>query len=158
MHKAANHQGLQSGAAAPNVQDVVPQGEDLGLPPEIQSLIDNLPPEVLEQVLAAVESEMQEAQGGGQPQPDLQEDPNGMVAKTAAYKEGFFEHARELNFSNQEAEQLYKRACDIMGQSVVTEDSIKEKQAHYVGFMERADELGLTEKQALDLYAYGFGN
>lgn len=156
-HKAANQQGLQGGASAPDVQDAVPQEQGTPLPPEILSMIDNLPPEVLEQLLAVVEAEMQEGAGpeqGGMPQ----EDPNAMVGKTAAYREGFYSYAGELGFNQVEADKLYKRALDLMGESAVTEQTLVEKQAHFIGFMERASELELTEKQAYDLYAFGFHN
>lgn len=162
MQQKAANAGLQSGVGAPNPQDVVPQDAGSPLPPELLSMIDNLPPEILEQLIAAAEAEMSQAGAGGPPQQggpaEGQQDPNALIAKSAGYVEGFKEHAAELGFSKNDTVELYKIAMEMMQNSQVNEEQLAIKQAHYAGFMEAASDLGLSQQQALDFYAFGFGN
>jgi hypothetical protein len=76
LKKVANHPGadpnaagLQAGGMAPPPEQVVPQGAaegglpaEGGIPPELEQLINQLPPEVLAQIVQEIE---QQLQGGG---------------------------------------------------------------------------------------------
>ena len=147
-----------------------------GVPPEIEELIQSLPPEVLQQLIAEIEQEMQH--GGVQPpqghppqgHPPQGHPPQGMpkqgeesiLSKTAEYAEGFFSNAVDHGLTRNEAANFYKQAVSIMEKSPVDPtlflDS-KEKQAnHYDGFVRAALDHGLSVKGAQGLYLETFVN
>jgi len=141
--------GMQAGGAAPDPSQVSPTqgaGACRGIPPEIEQLIDQLPPEVLAQLVQEIEQELSGAGGGagaGHPgggHPAHGGHPGGghrgaagglppeaagammppkqasAIAKEASYVEGFFGHAYELGFNKDEAKNLYKHALAIIEQ------------------------------------------
>ena len=149
LAKEANMQpgGMQAGLGAPGPEQTgagqppLPQGGgEGGIPPELEELINSLPPEVLQQLLAEVE---QELQGGGQGGPPPQDagapqggppqgglPPEGMpkqgsakedtiLAKTAEYQEGFLEASQHYGVDRNTTVQLFKQALHEMEQSPI---------------------------------------
>jgi DNA-binding transcriptional MerR regulator len=152
-----------------------PPGAGGGVPPEIEQLIQQLPPEVLQQLVQEIEAELANGgQGGGQPpvdpsagggQPPM--DPSMMAPKTGSVKrlikeskyiEGFKERALSYGLSYDQVNNLYKTASEIVEQSASPESEIKhlsceEKQAaHKAGFIERAAAYGINTKEAEEIY------
>ena len=144
MLKRANELagGLQGGEMAPPPAQAVPQEQAGQIPPEIEQLINSLPPEALEQLLAEVEQAMQgggdPSQGGMPPQGDPSQGgmppqgmpPQGMppqgdpsqgmkqasaiIANEPAYIEGFMARAAEVGLDKHAAVKIYKEAVAIM--------------------------------------------
>lgn len=168
--------GLPEGVSLPPPpQGATPAGgpAEAGLPPELEQLINSLPPEVLQQLLAEVEQQLgSEAQAGTQPQDQgqmLPQNPNAMdptkqaeaiVAYDKNYIDGFMSAAQAQGLNKQAAQELYKYALDIMQTGAPAQNSEVEKQAaqlHYEGFTKSAmSHLGLTADQAQQLYVETF--
>ena len=165
-------QQMQAGSGAPGAEQMA-QGQpplpgaegDSGIPPELEQLINSLPPEVLQQLLAEVE---QELQGGGDPSQQGGLPPEGMpkqgseliLAKTAAYQEGFLEAANYYGVSQAETVNIYKQAMADMEKNPVDAslmvDSKEKRAAHFEGFFHQALSRGFTQKDAIDTYENTF--
>ena len=75
-----------------------------------------------------------------------------MVAKQAAYIEGFFEKGASMGFNNTVINNVYKDALAMFTPQVTKTASTKE--ASYLdGFVGKANELGFSKEEALNLYA-----
>ena len=165
-----------------------------GVPPELEQLISQLPPEVLAQLVQEIEAEMQHGgQGGaggpppgaggpppgaggpppGDPSGGMGGPPPGMdpsmgkqgsvkiLAKEAAYVEGFVERGLGYGFSRQDVKEMYKKAVAIMDpkpqQVVAQTPKLSDKQAsHYEGFMTQARGYGISDNEAADVYRRTF--
>ena len=177
---------MQAGMSAQGPQDIgegqppLPTEGDSGLPPELEQLINSLPPEVLAQLLQEVEAELQGGEGGegGQGAPPPAGDPSAgnapgqakqasvkedsILAKTAEYQEGFIEASRQYGVDFTTTQKLFKQALDIMEKNPVDLEDIidtKEKRAaHYEGFVKSAMAVGFSEQDATDIYKETFFN
>ena len=170
---------MQAGSGAPGAEQMA-QGQpplpgaegDSGIPPELEQLINSLPPEVLQQLLAEVEQELQgggdPSQQGGDPSQQGGLPPEGMpkqgseliLAKTAAYQEGFLEAANYYGVSQAETVNIYKQAMAEMEKNPVDAslmvDSKEKRAAHFEGFLHQALSRGFTQKDAIDTYENTF--
>lgn len=178
---------MQAGSGAPGAEQMaqgqppLPGGEgDSGIPPELEQLINSLPPEVLEQLLAEVE---QELQGGGDPAaqgappqgmpPEAMQGgmpPEGMpkqgsardtiLAKTAEYQEGFVEAANYYGVDRNTTVNLYKQAMVEMENNPVDAslfvDSKEKRAAHFEGFVYQALNRGFSQADAISTYENTF--
>lgn len=152
MAAGQDAQQAQLGAGQPPLPT-----EDAGIPPEVEELINSLPPEVLQQLMAEIEQELSGAAAGQEKQ---SADSTLLLSKTAEYVEGFFEAASEYGLTRAQARQCYKQAADYMEKNPINTalaiDS-KEKQAlHYEGFLLEAADHGFSVKQAEALYINTF--
>ena len=150
-----------------------------GVPPEIEQLIQSLPPEVLQQLIAEIEQQMGGAgdpNSQGQPPqgmeqghpahaghaPEKQGSDTSLLCKTAEYKEGFLEEAKNYGLTHNQAMNFYKSAVSQMEQAPIDPALLlntQEKQAqHYEGFIRTALDYGCTMKQAQDEYNKLFVN
>lgn len=122
------------------------------LPPELEQLIQSLPPETLQQLLAEIQAELQQSEAGA-----VGVDPNAIVAKQAEYVEGFFKAAEEYGFDEKTAAELYNTALDIMGVAPEGYPIPNEKLAsHYEGFVEQGKSYGLTKAEIDSIYSQLF--
>lgn len=162
LYKQANDPGLQAGGQAPNPADVVPGGAppmagDATLPPELEQMIDSLPPEVLAQLVQQIEAELQQggAQGGpmpGAPSPEKQGSVDDrLIAKEAEYIDGFLTRAAEYGFDKNAAEQIYYQALRVMDPTVPQVEKIAQD-LHFQGFLEKAASYGLDYEQSVAAY------
>ena len=166
-------------------------GGGMGVPPELEQLIQQLPPEVLQQLVQEIEAEMQgqgggsphghhgggdPSQGAGGPPPGAGggQDPAAMMAamgkqgsakilaKEAAYIEGFAEHGLKYGFGTNDVKQLYKKALELMdvqptSKVAPVQNKLSDKQAsHFEGFMSQAKAYGISDKEAADVYRRTF--
>jgi hypothetical protein len=165
-----------------------PQGGDPsgGIPPELEQMISQLPPEVLAQLVQEIEAEMGgqggqggppqggDPNGGGQPpqhhqQQQPQMDPSQMkqgsariIAKEAAYIDGFIGRATEIGYDINSARSLYKHALELISSNPVNVKTASQQDsrstARFEGFAQRASELGLSKQAAYELFVGVFGN
>lgn len=179
--------GMQAGISAPGPESMgsgqppLPTGGQGGLPPELEQLINSLPPEVLAQLLQEVEAELK---GGASPEgaqghegaegaeaaamaPQGHQQKQGsekdlILAKTAKYQEGFLEASRYYGVDLATTQNLYKSALEIMEKNPVdlsdTIDTNEKRAAHYEGFIKSAMTVGFSEKDATDIYKETFFN
>ena len=181
----------QGAAPQPPPQDLgggqppLPGDGGQGIPPELEQLINSLPPEVLQQLLAEVQQELQGGGGGGDggqggpPQGGPQGGGMGgppqhghhkqgsaaedlILAKTAGYQEGFLEAAKSYNATQQFTVSLYKQALAEMEANPIdlslipdTEEKIA---SHAEGVITAAMERGFSKKEAVDLYRATFND
>jgi hypothetical protein len=85
--------GLGAGISAPGPEQLgqgQPGLEGQGIPPEIEQLIQSLPPEVLQQLMMEIEQELQ----GGMPKQGSDNSEASTLCKTAEYAEGFLSAAK----------------------------------------------------------------
>lgn len=143
-----------------------------GVPPELEQLIQSLPPEVLQQLIAEIEQEMGGAghtgappQGhhqGHQPPPGPEKQGSALLCNTPEYQAGFMEAARDYGLTQYQTNEFYKQAVSRMAESPIDPElfiNTQEKQAsHYEGFITAALEYGCTVKQAQDEYRKLFTN
>lgn len=152
-----------------------------GIPPEIEQLISQLPPEALEQLVQEIQAEIANGGQGGDPSqqggdpnagaggpPPM--DPNGMpkqgsekiLAKEASYVEGFFERGISYGFNKQDVTEMYKKALAIMDPSSAAPQKaakLSDKQAsHFEGFIGRASQYGISDQEAVEVYRRTFNN
>ena len=143
-----------------------------GIPPELEQLINSLPPEVLQQLLAEIQQEVGGDQGGGDAggppqggsphhkQASVKDEP--ILAKTASYQEGFLDAAKEYNTSRDLTVALYKRALAEMEANPVDlslfPDTEEKRASHAEGVITAAMERGFSQKEAVDLYRSTFLN
>lgn len=157
--KVANETaGMQAGAAAPNPTEAVPPNEAAALPPELLSLIENAPPEVLQELLAAVQAEQGEGQVPGGDMDGLPPGSEDLAGAQPEYKTAYVKHAMEhYGFSKAESEAIYKRALELMASEPVTEEMVAEKVAHYNEFVRYGQQqYGLTHEQLDAIYAQNY--
>lgn len=162
------------------------EGGEGGIPPEIEELIQSLPPEVLQQLMAEIEQEISQGQGGppqagppgGMPpqggpppgppggmspgMPKQGSDNSVLLCKTAEYVDGFFEAARDHGLTRAQANQFYKEAATRMETNPIdlpiSIDTNEKKASHYEGFVLEAVDHGFTVKQAEAIYLNTFVN
>ena len=176
----ADQAQLQAGVGAPGPESIgggqppLPTGgEDSGLPPELEQLINSLPPEVLAQLLQEVEAELQGGGEGGEgSDPNMGNAPEQskqasvkedlILAKTAEYQEGFIEASRHYGVDFQTTQKLFKQALDIMEKNPVdlehVIDTNEKRAAHYEGFVKSAMTAGFSQQDAADIYKETFFN
>lgn len=132
---------------------------DQGIPPELEELINSLPPEVLEQLLAEVQAELS---GGEGQQKQASFSGDMILAKTAEYQEGFLQAAKDNRIDMSLTELMYKRALDEMEASPIDlslqPDTPEKRASHAEGVISAAVEYGLSKKEAIDLYTATFLN
>ena len=156
-----------------------------GIPPEIEQMIQQLPPEVLQQLVQEIEAELgQGGQGGdpsqagaGGPPPGADPSQGGgdpsqggmmppkqgsekLLAKEAKYVEGFIERALNYGFDKNAAKEMYKKALEIMEGSAPSKPAVapvKEKNAHFEGFLSQAQARGISQDEAVQAYNRVFG-
>lgn len=203
LEKTADQMGggqppIQAGNMAGDPNQSVPQNLGVGggdpsgqggIPPELEQMISQLPPEVLAQLVQEIEAEMGgqggDPNGGGQPAPHHhhqhqdpgqapQGDPSQMmdpsqmkqgsarlIAKEAAYIDGFIGRAMEVGYDLNSARGMYKHALALIESSTPKTVSAKDKEknaAHFAGFAERAAEYGISKQAAEKLFVQTFGN
>lgn len=145
-----------------------------GVPPEIEQLIQQLPPEVLAQLVQEIEAELGNggaAAGGADasaagPQTSSV-DPSMMGAKQGsandmltvdhpAYHEEFVNSFRKLGFSLDESEYVFNKVASSIREEVSPEN-IK-LAAYQDEFVSRARQYGLDDSQIVSMYNSVFGN
>lgn len=141
-----------------------PPAEDSEVPAELEQLIQQLPPEAIQQLIAELEQQMAGQQDGAVMSPEeempKQASVNEPLIKQAAYVDGFIEAAKSRGFTDEEISTIYKSACDI----VLQEHTFQQKVAsldshsamHFEGFLSQAESLGLEPKQAAEVYFSAF--
>lgn len=162
-----------------------PAGPDLsgglGVPPEIEQAIQQLPPEVLEQLLAEIQAELGNS-GGGDPSagadpsaggdPSAGADPaaaaaamgktgsanDGILARRPGYILGLTERALQLGFDKKASKQIYFDTLSLI-EGAPVQRKINEKQAaHYEGFLEQAAAYNIDRATADQYYHQYFQN
>lgn len=156
-------------------------GGGMGIPPELEQLISQLPPEVLAQLVAEIQGELgnggDPSQGGGDPS---QGDPNAGagaggppppqdLAKAGSakhniedpdYMAGFVERSLCYGFDKEASKDIYKRTWAF----VTGKQPARQKQAaaqdnsHYEGFMAQAKTAGVDLSQAHAFYLSKYSN
>lgn len=185
--KKAND-ALQAGMQAPPPPDAAqgqpPAGPEGALPPELEQLINSLPPEALQQLLAEIQQELEAGGGQGGPQgmppagmppgqdpgaggamppppPDgmpKQGSANSLIAHDARYIDGFMSQAFARGLNKQASTELYYAALELMRAPQVKQASASTNNLHCEGFTSAAQsKLGLSPKQAQELYLATFG-
>lgn len=177
--KKAND-ALQAGMQAPPPPDAaqgMPPADQAGaLPPELEQLINSLPPEALQQLLAEVEQELAQGQGGapqggmppGQdpgaggamppPPPDGMPKQGSIIAHDANYIEGFMSQASLRGLDKQASAELYYAALELMNAPQQVKQAADTNSLHYEGFTTAAKaKLGISPKEAQELYFSTFG-
>lgn len=178
--------GPQGGPPPPDASGQPPAGQDGALPPELEQLINSLPPEALQQLLAEIQQDLDQQAGaqpggappgsmGAGPAPGAPGDgghmapppPDGMpkqgsakiIAHDANYIEGFMSQAAARGLDKQASTELYYAALELMQEPQVKQASSEEHvQLHYEGFTKAAaSTLGLSSKEAHQLYLETFG-
>lgn len=178
--------GMPPQGGDPSQQGMPDASGGLGVPPEIEQLIQQLPPEVLQQLVQEIEAELANGgQGGGDPSMQGGDPSQGggmppqgggmpmdpsmgkqgsvkILAKEASYIEGFVERALSYGFTRNDAKEMYKKALDIMApeqpvQQKTTVKQASDKQAaHFDGFMQQARAYGISDVEAANVYNQTF--
>lgn len=160
--------GPQGGMPPPDASGQPPAGQDGALPPELEQLINSLPPEALQQLLAEIQQDLDQ-QAGGQPggappgsmppgggmAPGMDPGagghmapppPDGMpkqgsakiIAHDANYIDGFMSQAAARGLNKQASAELYYAALELMQPAQVKQASENTNQLHYEGFTKAA--------------------
>lgn len=138
-----------------------------GVPPEIEQMIQQLPPEVLQQLLAEIQAELGnggDAGAGADPAAGMppKQGSEAILAKEASYQEGFLERGLNYGFSYDEVNAMYKKALEIIEpQSVqktaAAQPTISDKQAaHFEGFLSQSRQYGIPDNEAANIYRNTF--
>ena len=176
--KVADDQGIDP-ATADQLYNSQPPAEgeasaqpaqESGIPPELEQMIHNLPPETIQQLIAELEQEMATQQGGQQPAPQqggeqMMMPPDQMpkqasvsepLIKQADYVDGFIAAAKQHGFSNREIATIYKSAYEIALPDITFQQKVaaldSQSRTHLEGFITQAGNLGLNPKQAAEVY------
>jgi len=133
------------------------------LPPELEQMIQQLPPEAIQQLIAELEQQMAMQQQGGQlaeaaPMEEMPKQAELLepLIKQPAYVDGFIMAAKTAGFNDQEIYTIYKSAVEITAPEFTFQQKIAtlnpQAQMHLAGFVSKAENLGLASKQAAELY------
>ena len=142
--------------------------QESGIPPELEQMIHNLPPEAIQQLIAELEQEMATQQGGQQsapqqgdeqmmmPQDQMPKQASDALIKQADYVDGFIAAAKQHGFSNREIATIYKSAYEIALPDITFQQKVaaldSQSRTHLEGFITQAGNLGLNPKQAAEGY------